>query len=321
MRPPHDLMERLAAADPMPDAERLSPEEQREADAMLERLLATPVEKTSRRPRRRWMQLGAATAGAAAAVFVALSLFDSDGGRAPHIVARAAAALTSEDAVYHVVGDVRLTAPDSLGGDARLHFESWNTVGGRVHRKAWRVINGRRSKRYDDFAGRRRPGRQGGPAVRYDPLSNQIVPSGFGVSPGGGGAPALDPFDPGTSLRELEAQGRLKHRGSARVGGRRGYRLVSAPASGGNGAVEHSEFVVDTETYLPLSARYTRRERDGSTARVYERFTTYERLPLNDETEGYLDLDPHPGARCAIGPTDLTGKRDVGFPLPCRRSR
>jgi hypothetical protein len=38
-----DLMERLTAADPLPHAERLSPEEQREADVLLTRLLDTPV--------------------------------------------------------------------------------------------------------------------------------------------------------------------------------------------------------------------------------------------------------------------------------------
>jgi len=52
MRPPHDLMERLAAADPMPEAERLSTEQQRDADALLEGLLATPVEHDRRRARR-----------------------------------------------------------------------------------------------------------------------------------------------------------------------------------------------------------------------------------------------------------------------------
>jgi hypothetical protein len=320
MRPPHDLMERLAAADPMRDAEAPSAEEQRDADALLERLVATPVEPERRRPvRLRWAQLAAAAACASVAVFVALSVLGgAGGGQGPQMVERAAAALAREDAVYHLVGKVRLTAPDSLGGSRDLIFESWNTIGGRVHRKVWLVKNGRRSKRYEDFAGRRRPGRLGGPALRYDPLSNQILPSGFGRSAGPGGAPAVDPFDPGRGLRELESQGRLKHSGSASVGERRGYRLVSAAVPGGNGAVEHSEFVVARETYLPLSARYTRRERDGSTVGVYERFLTYERLPLNDKTRAHLDLDPHPGAKCAPFAGKMTGKRDPGIPNPCK---
>ena len=42
MRGHDELMERLAAADPVRDREPLTPEAQREADAMLARLLATP---------------------------------------------------------------------------------------------------------------------------------------------------------------------------------------------------------------------------------------------------------------------------------------
>jgi hypothetical protein len=42
MRPGQDLMERLVAADPVRDPERLTPEEQRDAEALLARLLATP---------------------------------------------------------------------------------------------------------------------------------------------------------------------------------------------------------------------------------------------------------------------------------------
>ena len=49
MRGHDELMERLAAADPVRDREPLTPEAQREADAMLARLLATPVD---RRPSR-----------------------------------------------------------------------------------------------------------------------------------------------------------------------------------------------------------------------------------------------------------------------------
>jgi hypothetical protein len=322
MHPPHDLMERLAAADPMPDAERLSPEQQREADALLERLLATPVERAARRRRPgrlRWPHLAAASGAAAVAAFVALSLLGG-GGSTPNVVARATAALAEKDAVYHVLSKGRLTASGMGFGNQTLLFESWTTISGRLHRKAWLIRNGQKSRRYDDFAGRRRPGRLGGPAVRYDPLTNQILPSGFGSS-GAGGAPGVDPFNPAGGLRELLAEGRLKPAGTIRVGGRRGYRLVSGPVPGGNGAVEHSEVVVDAETYLPLSERYTRRERDGSTVTVDMRYLTYERLPLNDRTEAQLDLDPHPGAKCGIAPRDLTGKRDVGFPLPCRRSR
>ena len=53
MRRHEELMGRLAAADPVRDREPLTPEAQREADALLARLLATPVEPATapRRPR------------------------------------------------------------------------------------------------------------------------------------------------------------------------------------------------------------------------------------------------------------------------------
>ena len=58
MRGHDELMERLAAADPVRDREPLTSETQREADAMLARLLATPVTEPRRsrsrvRPRAR----------------------------------------------------------------------------------------------------------------------------------------------------------------------------------------------------------------------------------------------------------------------------
>jgi hypothetical protein len=320
MRPPQDLMERLAAADPMPDAERLSPDEQREANVLLERLLASPVEQERRhRPRRRWVQLGAVTACAAAAVFAALSLLDSDKGPTPHVLDRAIAALTQKDAIYHFEAIATATVPDMPKDHRSLFFESWHTTGGLVHNKAWLFRHGRKSPRYDDFAGRRRPGRRGGPALRYDPLTNTIHESGFGVSPGGGGAPGVDPFDPSRGLRELQAEGRLRLQGRVEVDGKPAYRLVSGPVSGANGSVERAEFLVDAETYLPRLQIYSVRSKNGETMKATWRYLTYERLSLNDKTRKLLYLDRHPGAKCSPFAGKMTGKRDVGFPNPCAR--
>ena len=82
-----DVMDRLAAADPVADAHRLGTDDQRQADALLERLLATPAEAARERPRRRWPQLAAAAGLVAVALFAALSLLDSEDGRAPNVVA------------------------------------------------------------------------------------------------------------------------------------------------------------------------------------------------------------------------------------------
>jgi hypothetical protein len=188
-----------------------------------------------------------------------------------------------------------------------------------MHNTWYTDRNGRKGRYVEDFAGRRRPGRRGGPALRWSILDNTITESGFGSSAGGGGAPGIDPFDPARSLRESQAEGRLRVAGTTEVDGRRAYRLVSGTVPGHSGSREHTELLVDAETYLPLAQRYSALLKDESTYKFFTRFLTYERLPLNDKTRAHLDLDPHPGAKCSPFAGKMTGKRDVGFPNPCAR--
>ena len=319
MSPAHDLMERLAAADPVPGAATTGPAHEREADTLLERLLATPVEEPRRRTGgRRLFQLAAATAVAAVAAFAALSVFDSDRGPTPHVIARAVAALAQDDAIYHFEAIARATAPDMPDENRSYFFESWHTTTGRMHSKDYAVKDGGKGRFYGDFAGRRRPGRLGGPALRYDAIANTIYESGFGTAPGGGGAPGLDPFDPSRSLKELQAEGRLHLKGRVEVDGKQAYRLVSGPVPARDKSVEHVELLVDPDTYLPLAQRYSVRYESGQTMTAYWRYLTYERLPFNDKTRSLLYLSPHPGAKCSPYAGKMTGKRDVGFPNPCR---
>src|SRR3954454_6297094 len=100
-----DVMDRLAAVDPVAEPSGVgTDDDQREADALLERILAAPAAAPSRgRPRRRWPRLAVATAFGAVILFATFSLLDPDDGHAPNVVARAVAALTQKDAVYHAV--------------------------------------------------------------------------------------------------------------------------------------------------------------------------------------------------------------------------
>jgi hypothetical protein len=319
---PQNLMNRLEAANPVADSEAGSPEQQREVDALLERLLATPVEAPLAQAgsRRRWPQLAGVTALVAVAVFAALSLLDSDDGRAPNVVAKAVAALTDEDAVYHAV--LTAHAQGSDVPDARFSplFESWHTSGGRMHERTYLDKNGRRGRLVADFAGQRRPGRLGGPALSWDSRSNEIYEMGFGRVRNYKGAPTVDPFAPGRGLRELQAEGRLRVAGEVEVDGRRAYRLVSGRLRGRGGTVESSVIVVDAETYLPRLQRLFVRAPNDETWRIVWRYRVYERLPLNDRTSALLDFDPPAGAKCRPGSDHLIRRKgSLGFPNPCAK--
>jgi len=314
MRRHEELMERLAAADPLRDRERPTPEEQREADALLARLLATPVEPAAapRRPRFRLRRRALVVAGAACAALaalVAIDLVDSD-APGPGVVDRAVAAMTRAGSVYHVVELMTFRAE---GASQALYFESWHTPDGRLHRKTFSVRDGEKGRLLDDFAGRRRrPDRENGAALQWDASSNTIGESGFA----GGDLAYLGPFeDPGSRLRTLREQGRLRTAGTTTVDGRRAYRLVS-----GTFAVDKDkvsvEVTVDAETYLPLSQRLTLETGAGQKTETLTRYRAYERLALNGESRGRLALDPHPGAKCSEFAHELT-QRDLGFPNPC----
>jgi hypothetical protein len=327
MSPRGDLMERLAAADPRPDAERLSPEEQSEADALLARLLATPaeghgVDHRLARPRiRRWALAATGALCSAAAAFAAVNLLDSD-TPGPDVVEKAVAAVTRGGVIYHVLERAtgRSTGIPDVGQQT-FYFESWHTTGGRVHRKTFAARGGHRGKLLEEFAGRRLPGRRGGPLLRWEVHSNTISEAGFAVGSDTSGPPRIDPFgDPGTALRTLEQQGRLRLAGTTRVGNRTAYRLVSGVVPGtATGEKDSVEFLVDSQTYLPLVQRH----RVGGSERgitFVTRYLVYERTPLNARSRRQLDLDPHPGAKCSENAGKLKGRRaEIGFPNPCAR--
>jgi hypothetical protein len=312
-----DLMERLSGADPAPAPERLGVEEERVADALLAELLATPAGPG--RVRRRWPRLAAASAVAALAAFAAVSLLGSDDGRTPNVVDRAVAALTRDDAVYHAELTVHFRASSRPWSKANTYFETWHTIGGRMRQRAYTTVGGRKGRLHGEFAGQRRPGRLGGPALSYDVRSNTIQQLGFGRARNYKGAPTIDPFDPGRSLRELRAAGQLRLVGRVELRGKPAYRLVSGRMRASGGVLQRSQVLIDTETFLPREQRVFTRAPDGSTLRTVWRYLVYERLPLNDRTRALLDFNPPAGAKCAPGTGRLIHKGSLGFPNPCAR--
>jgi hypothetical protein len=322
MRRGKDPLGRLAAADPLPDAEQLTAEEQREADALLADLLATPVEAGERRPVRRRLRwaLVAAAACAAAIVVAAVNVLDSD-TTGPTIVERAVAAVSREDAVYHVLERRRGTGSGFPKGGQTIYSEYWRTTDGRMHGKAFAANGARRGRLLEEFAGKLRPGRTLGPALRYDPREDAVHPTGIGRPAGIDEVPDIDPFaDPAARLRELQRRGQLRVADAIRFEGRRAYRLVAdSPTRWHSFTFDGVEYLVDAKTYFPLTQRVSVRVDSERTYKLVTRYLVYERLPFDGRSRAQLALDPHPGAKCAPGAGKLED-RALGFPNPCRRS-
>jgi hypothetical protein len=268
--------------------------------------------------------------GAAAAGLAAPGLLNSEepvaGGpeRAvpAGVVGRAAAAVTRDHVIYHVVERRDGRASYEPHGDIKRYVETWHSSDGRIHERTFAAKRGRKGRLLEDWAGRRLPGRRVWPRLRWDAWTNAIREGGFGPGPDSG-APALDFFGVhGAQLRRLQAQGRLRVAGTTRVGQRPAFRLVSGPVPI-EGGEERVQFTVDVDTYFPLARRYSVRQRssdpESPTTRVLilARYLVYERLPLNARNRRMLLLDPHPGARCSPSAGRLTGHRGVGFPNPC----
>jgi hypothetical protein len=317
MRENRDTMERLAAADPLSGGERLTSDQEREAEALLARLLATPVTPDSRRVRRarprRWVAAAAGVAAVVAAAFAAVNLADS-GAPGPGVVERAVAAVAAEDVVFHYVERMEATVPSRMGEDMTTYSESWNTADGRFHFKRYDSA-GPGAGVLSEYAGRRPPGRGVATVLAWDKQQDTIREAGFGFD--SGPVPNLDPLgDPGAQLRALEEQGRLRPAGTTEVDGRRAYRLESGPVTlpGEADGEQRIVFLVDAETYLPLVKEHSIDTGVGR-AMLVSRYTVYERLPLNERTNGLLALDPHPGANCSAN----ASAGELGFPNPCAK--
>jgi hypothetical protein len=307
-----DPMERLIAADPRPDAERLTGADEAEADALLASILAdTPQPAPAQRRRRPWMVAAAATACAAAIALGAVSLLDDDVS-GPGVAERAAAAVTDPQSIFHIVSTISAV---SIGGAHErpvkpdLWYEAWYAPNGAERTRYFESKDGHRGKLSGEMAGRLHPrghGRFGGPLLIYLAEENQILHRRFGRSPNHGAPSLTGGHDPGIALRALEREGRLRYDGKEDVDGHTGYRLISGPVrSVPKGNVDRYEYVVDAKTYYPLLLRQQSTRPNGHGFRWTVRYLTYERIPFDAAHRHLLKLAPHPGAK----EYDMDGKR------------
>jgi hypothetical protein len=311
----NELMERLARANPTPAGEGLTPEEQREADALLEHIVTEPAadERPKHAPSlRRLVPAAGLLATLVIAAVVVVDLVDSEDGRGG-IIERAVAAVTKDDVIYAITQrasfrSVALEPGTETTPDERLFERSW----------AWAEGDRSHALRYSLRADGR-PGRLLGEVVAttdritwfdargrveldYDRDRDDPPPEKQRDAGGRSAYPGFDPsWDPGAQLRAHVDNGRLRLTGRTTVRGRTAYRLVAkadpgAPAAEDFGTVT---YFVDARTYLPLEIRQTvvfdhSDVPDGGRERASFRieYLRYDALPVNERTKTLLE----PGA-------------------------
>jgi hypothetical protein len=298
MSPGQNLIDQVRDADPVPEAERLSPAEQREAEALLARLVAEPLEARTRPRRATLRRFAVASVGTACAVAVALGAIELIDKEAPGagVVEKAVAAVSDEDAVYHIVALSRF--PDEAPTETLregTYAESWNARDGSMHRKLWQLQGDGKGPFLGELALSPRDADGRATTLQYDATTDTLT-RGMVELDRNEQAPEIYPeSDPAESLRRLQSEGRLRVDGTTEIDGKDAYRLVSGPLPGPEGHGQNSyEYLVDAETYYPLSLRFVSRVGDASfTANT--RYLTYERLPQNEQTGEQLELDARPG--------------------------
>ena len=314
----NELMDRLAAANPMPADEPQTAAEQGEIDALLERILATPEAPAA--PRRTLVRRVAPAAALLAAVVVAVVVVidlvgsEEDGG----IVDRALAAVSQEDVIYAVterrISTSRPLTPDlEVAPGERGYVDYWLWSGDERSRFLtydMRVDGSRGRLESEVTADERRltwfMARSNTISVREPPRQDPDD------EPLRGGFPGFSPFsEPGAQLRAEVDEGRLRVAGRTTVRGRSAYRLVSERRSGPGFGDERVTYFVDARTYLPLELRvriifkHSRFEPGGGgreLARLRIEYLRYETLPVTDENKALLEMGEHPGARVMGGP-------------------
>jgi hypothetical protein len=126
---------------------------------------------------------------------------------------------------------------------------------------------------------------------------------GRGNKPPRDGKPFVDnrPPDLISDIEQMLAKGELRDQGEATRGGRK-VRVLTGERVRGDGksvwARTKIEYIVDAETFAPISATSTSTMQDsGATASTTAKFGDYERIPLTRDSARLLEIDAKPGTK------------------------
>ena len=305
-----DLLDRLAAADPVAERAPETADERREAAVLLDRVLATPVAVPARRRRRgraalprppRLAFVAAAAVVLASMALIARDILDSGPGR-DAVAARAYATVTDPDVIFHSVSVMtsRIQGPGPDEIDQTL-VETWASGRGDGLRQViYSYEDGRRGKQEFERGFDRRGGFVGGGGF---PVGRSVVDLSDGPGkaesvPGGDGRR----FDPTAAFKKAYKTGRVRFEGERVLRGRAVYVLVvdhpPERNAAGSGSSRGSEtFVVDRRSYLPIEVRASGGGvLDGERFRtsVVHRFQVYEKLPRTPENLAALQPSEAP---------------------------
>jgi hypothetical protein len=277
-----DLLDRVAAANPVPSDTALQPGERQEADALLTRLLNAPEEPTAvphrARPHRARRSL--VLAGAVACLIVAL-LATSVLDRGPSFEDRAYAAV-SQPSLYHVVTRTTSTVPAPLRADAvfpdhELVTESWYDLGRRAYHEAhYELRDGQRVLLREAVGG------PAGTKARF--FDEGAAP----VQTSDAAAPDLARVDPTEQFKAAYRNDEIREDGIVTAGGHRARRLViehaPQPALDPQFSIRSSRTVVlvDTETLAPIEfdiELVIDTPAGPQTVVMRTSYTTFEKLP------------------------------------------
>jgi hypothetical protein len=306
----NELMDRLARANPTPTGEPLTADEQREADALLERIVSEPAPAEERRrvlPLRRLVPAAGLLAVLALAGVIVFDVVDSE-QRGGGIVERAVAAVSRENVIYAITERQTITSKALEPGTDTTPAE-------RVFARSWYWGEGEQSRmlwyRLLPSGG---PGRLRGEVVStperivwFDAEGNKELSASWDDwdedpregPPSGSDYPGFDPAqNPGAQLREHVEHDRLRVAGRTTVRGRTAYKLVSSPITDPDSPRDRTTvtYLADARSYLPLEIRQRSvidssdvpgGGRERLTARI--EYLRYEPLPVTDESKRLLE--------------------------------